>query len=91
VTDEELREMQERVVMIRELKEHRSWPVFEDYLRYKLGLHQRRVMNGSIADITDYKHETGIVRGLTMAITAEAEVERLVEAELERRRVALEG
>lgn len=85
MTDEDLRDMQERVTQIRELQQHPSWAIYEDFLRHKLSISQRRVVNGLIEDMGVYKHETGIVKGLMTALTAGDEVERLVESELERR------
>lgn len=88
MTDEELREMQERVTQIRELKQHQSWTIFEDWLRYRLSHHQRRVLGGRIGEMLDYREEVGTIKGLTTAIMAADEIEEIVNRELEARREA---
>ena len=89
MTDEELREMQERVVQIRELQQHRSWPIYEDWLRHRLQQHQKRILAGNIEDIPTYRHQAGIVAGLTTAIVAANEIEEIVNRELEFRAESL--
>lgn len=76
--------------MIRELKTHPAWEVYEDWLRFRLQQHSRRVMGGKISSLEAYREECGIVRGLTVAIKAEEDVEELVLAEVGRRESSAE-
>lgn len=86
MTDEELREMQERVVQIGELQTHQSWPIYEDWLRHKLQIATKRVLKGDIKSLDDYREEVGFVKGLTIAIKALDDVTELVSNEIKRKR-----
>jgi hypothetical protein len=66
----ELRALVERAARIVELTEHPGWSFFVDYLMALTTGAQRRVLNGRLKTMEEYRYETGRIAGLREAIEA---------------------
>lgn len=86
MSEEDLRQLVEQAHQIRELTKHPGWVVYEDWLKHRILGEQRSLLAGNVTDIQEYKLRAGLIRGVTMALTAADDTQTLVDNERGRQR-----
>jgi len=88
VTEDELRDLQERALQIRELVRQPGWAILTDYVVAQIDAKNRRILAGRLHP-DDYRVEAGWVQGATFVLGASDQLDRQVEQA--RRRLAEEA
>jgi len=63
VTDDELRDLQERVALIEEMAAQHGWTLLVDRAHATLAAYQQRLLGGAIKDYSDYEKTVAFIDG----------------------------
>ena len=69
-TDEEVRELVERVYQIRELQKTEGWALLRDYVGAQIQAKNRHLLNGHAKSLEDYRAEAGWIQGAMFVLEA---------------------
>ena len=86
MTDEELRELQERVQQILDMTETRGWILLQDAAIGTLQGRQNRIVQGRCENMEDYKAEVSFTNGMRYILNLPATLQSRLEQELQIKR-----
>jgi hypothetical protein len=88
VTDEELRELQERVVAIQDLAAHPGWTYALDRIIHQISIYQNRLIMGKATDHTEYREWVAYTDGLSFVLKLREHTQEELDRELSAREEA---
>lgn len=80
-TDEDYRALQEQSHLLNELTRHPGWPVLVDFMETISNSAKRRVLNGKMPTVEEYKSVTGELVGIHKVLDAPTVVAEMLEEE----------
>jgi len=84
MTDEELRDLQERNQLVSDLTSHPGWPFFVDFAHTTMKVSQQRIMSG-MKDHMEYIKESGWLAGAFFILDIPEQLRQMLDHELESR------
>lgn len=79
MTENELREIQERAHLIRDLTRDHRWAILHDYVSDMVNKKNRSLLNGNAKSIEDYRAEAGWISGALFVLQAADHLDRQLE------------
>ena len=85
MNDDELRGLQERVQLIKELSEHPGWSIAIDRARAQMYIKQKSLIRGDMKSFDEYKETVSWMSGLQFFINIPEMVQQELATELDNR------